>query len=258
MNPSILTKTTHMRLLDFSFGTWISTGSPVVAELATQYPFDWILIDLEHGATTEASLPDILRAVSHRSPAIIIRIPELSPSLINRALDWGADGIMLPHVRSASEAAHCVQAMHYPPVGTRGYSSSVRAYGYGTTPPTDPLTIRPLLFAQIEDTAGVVDADAIAAVDGVDVLFVGPADLKLALSADTTPQQLTFEEALHQVASAAKAHGKRAGILLRDHAHVRLMQSQGYTCIAVDSDLALLRQGYERLSELFSKKNGAR
>lgn len=244
--------TIRIRENTFSLGTWISTGSPVVAELASQYPFDWILIDFEHGATSDASIPDILRSASNRLPAVIVRVPELLPSLIARALDWGADGIMLPHVRSAQEAVLCVQAMHYPPHGSRGYSSSVRAYGYGTAAPADPTKVHPLLFVQIEDLAGVNHSEAIAAVDGVDVLFVGPADLKLALANGATSEKPLFDDALRHVANAAATHGKQAGILLRDHAQVDNMRTSGYSCIAVDSDLALLRQGYERLIRSFS------
>jgi len=240
-------KTTHVRENAFSLGTWISSGSPVVAELASQYPFDWILIDFEHGAASDASIPEMLRGASPGQPAVIVRVPELQPSLIARALDWGADGIMLPHVRSAQEARQCVQAMHYPPHGYRGYSSSVRAYGYGTAAPADPAKVQPLLFAQIEDLAGVNDSEAIAAIAGVDVLFVGPADLKLALANETMPEKPTFDDAVRTVAAAAAMHGKRAGILLRDHTQVQPMHSLGYSCIAVDSDIALLRQGYEQL-----------
>ena len=240
-------KKTTVRQSPFSLGTWVSTGSPVVAELASQYPLDWILLDFEHGNTSEASLPEILRGISHRTAAIIVRIPELLSSAISRALDWGADGIMMPHVRTADEAIQCVQAMRYPPAGHRGYSSSVRSYGYGATPPTDLAAVNPLFFAQIEDFAGVANIDAIAAVDGVDVLFVGPADLKLALASEVAPEKPTFEEALRQVVAAATKHGKQAGILLRDHAQLSTMRSLGYSCIAVDSDIALLRQGYERL-----------
>ncbi|WP_353130274.1 HpcH/HpaI aldolase family protein [Parapedobacter pyrenivorans] len=240
-------KETSIRQSPFSLGTWVSTGSPVVAELATQYPLDWLLLDFEHGNTSEATLPEILRGISHRTASIIVRIPEFSPSAIGRALDWGADGIMMPHVRTADEAIRCVQAMRYPPTGHRGYSSSVRSYGYGTTPPGDLATVNPLFFAQIEDLSGIDNIDAIAAVDGVDVLFVGPADLKLALAAAVKPNKPTFEDALQQVAAAATKQGKQAGILLRDHAQLPVMRSLGYSCIAVDSDIALLRQGYERL-----------
>lgn len=243
-------KPTVIRDSDFSLGTWISTGSPVVAELASQHPFDWLLIDFEHGAASEAVLPDILRGVSHGEPAVIIRVPDLQPAVIARVLDWGADGIMLPHVRSADEASTCVAAMRYPPNGSRGYSSSVRAYGYGTDVPADPATVKPLLFAQIEDLAGVDHADAIAAVDGVDVLFVGPADLRLALATEQISGKPDFEGATNRVVAAARRHGKRAGILVRDHRMIDQLQETGFSCLAVDSDIAILREGYRRVSSL--------
>lgn len=230
------------------WGTWISTGSPVVAELASQYPFDWLLIDFEHGAVSDATLPEILRGISHHPRlSVIIRVPDFQPSLIARALDWGADGIMLPHVRSAQDAARCVAAMRYPPRGKRGYSSSVRAYGYGVAPPTVPSDIQPLLFTQIEDLEGVNQAQAIAAVDGVDVLFVGPADLKMALEASDAEEKPTYGDALQRVSDAANAYGKRSGILVRDQGSLPQLLACGYTCIAIDSDIAILRAGYERL-----------
>ena len=239
-----------MRETGFSLGTWISTGSPAVAELASRFPFDWLLIDFEHGAASMATLPEILRGVSHGSPAIIVRVPDMRPALIARVLDWGADGIMLPHVRSAEEAEACVAAICYPPRGSRGYSSSVRAYGYGTDVPADPAAVRPLFFAQIEDLAGVDHAAEIAAVDGVDVLFVGPADLKLALAAEKTPGKPDMETAMGRVAEAAERHGKRAGVLVRDRSTVTQLRQRGFSCLAVDSDMAILREGYRSLGAL--------
>ncbi len=236
-----------------AWGSWISTDSPVVAEIAGQYPFDWLLIDFEHGAASEAVLPEIVRGISHCGAAIIIRVPELLPGMIARVLDWGADGIMLPHVRSAEEAASCVAAMRYPPYGTRGYSSSVRAYGYGTVPPVVPSDVRPLFFAQIEDLKGVEHAEAIAAVDGVDVLFVGPADLKLGLSTIDSKNKPTYEQALKRVVNAAKNHGKRPGILVRDHQDISVLRESGFSCMAIDSDIAILRKGYERIMQTLPK-----
>lgn len=240
-------KPTTIREKAFSLGTWITTGSPIVAEIASQYPFDWLLIDFEHGAASEAALSDILRGISHRLPATIVRVPELNASLISRTLDWGADGIMLPHVRSAEEAANCVAAMRYPPHGNRGYSSSVRAYGYGRTPPVSPSDVRPLFFAQIEDMAGVEQVEAIAAVNGVDVLFVGPADLKLSLETADAEEKMTYEAAMQRIKAAANANKKRAGILTRDHHSVLQLFESGFSCLAVNSDVAILRSGYEQV-----------
>lgn len=247
-------KQTTIRDDDFSLGTWVSTGSPVVAELACQFPFDWLLIDFEHGAASPAVLPEILRGVSHCKPAVIVRLPAMNAADIAHVLDWGADGIMLPHVRSAEEAKACVAAMYYPPNGSRGYSSSVRAYGYGTDVPTDPTTVKPLFFAQIEDLAGVERADEIATVEGVDVLFLGPADLKLALATEKAPDKPDMETAINRVVAAANQHGKRAGILVRDHQTIGQLQQTGFSCLAVDSDIAILKEGY-RLISCFGKNN---
>jgi|SRR5690606_26028064 len=246
-------KPTTIRDNDFSLGTWISSGSPVVAELAGQFPFDWLLVDFEHGAASLAVLPEILRAVCRGNPAIIVRVPELNAAVIARVLDWGADGIMLPHVSSAQEAIDCVAAMRYPPVGRRGYSSTVRAYGYGMESPADPQEVKPLCFVQIEDVTGVQQADEIAAVDGVDILFVGPADLRLSLRHQPSTGAINFDDAVRRVAEAAKTHGKKAGMLLRDRNSLDDIRSIGYVCVAIDSDLGILRTGYKSLFEWFKQ-----
>jgi len=248
-------KPTTIRENEFSLGTWISSGSPVVAELAGQFLFDWLLIDFEHGADSLAVLPEILRGFSHGKPAVIVRVPELNAAIIARVLDWGADGIMLPHVSSAQEAIDCVAAMRYPPVGRRGYSSTVRAYRYGMESPKDLQEVKPLCFVQIEDVAGVRQVDKIAAVRGVDVLFVGPADLKLSLSHQQSTETMTFDDAIRRVAEAAKVHSKKAGMLLRDRNNFDDITSIGYACIAIDSDLGILRTGYKNLFEWFKQDN---
>lgn len=230
-------------------GTWISSGSPVVAELASYFPIDWLLIDFEHGSTSEEQLPEILRAIASQPVIVIVRIAALDPVIISRILDWGADGIMLPHVRSAEEALLCVSAMRYPPNGTRGYSSSVRAYRYGIDTPAEPAEITPLFFAQIEDIAGVQNSQEIASVAGVDMLFVGPSDLRLDLKNNPVAQSISFESAIQQVVIAANLHDKRAGILVRDNADLRQMKTLGFSCLAIDSDIGILRTGYKRLIE---------
>ena len=101
-------------------GTWLSLASPVVAEVAAESGFDWVLIDLEHGCESEAALPNQLRALRGSDTLAIVRVSAPHPDLIARVLDWGAHGIMIPHVNSVAEARHCVDAATYPPQGHRG------------------------------------------------------------------------------------------------------------------------------------------
>lgn len=232
------------------FGTWLTSGSPAVAELAAQCGLDWLLFDMEHGCLAEADLLANLRAVNGQGAFLVVRVPTHEAGLIGRVLDWGADAIMAPHVESAAQAHALVEAMRYPPKGVRGYSRSVRAFGYGLLPPEAD----PLLFVQIESAEGVLHVDAIAAVDGVDVLFVGPADLKLSLS--SSPAALSYEEALAAVAGAAQMHGIQAGILVRDRQDIPHLLHAGFGRIAVDSDLAILRAGFLSIGEEKNKAGG--
>lgn len=229
-------------------GSWLSIGSPVIAEIAALSGFEWLLFDLEHGNESEAALPAQLRAISATSCKAIVRVGAPHSDLISRVLDWGAHGIMVPHVQSASEAEAIVKAAHYAPRGHRGFSRSARCYGYGKNPPTSIREISsPIIMAQIENLQGVENVDSIAAVDGIDVLFVGPADLQFDLQARTAPPHLTYENCLTQVCGAAKRHQKKSGILIRDSSQLGNHQSLGFTHIAIDSDLAILRKGYEKI-----------
>ena len=242
MTPSNLSRSSRPEPF---VGTWLSLGSPVVAELAALSGFDWLLFDLEHGAGSEASLLANLQAIRGTPALPIVRVGAPHPDLILHALDWGAAGIMVPHIESADQARACLQAMHYPPRGRRGLSRSARAHDYGLRP-TDAVP-PPLLFAQIESLAGIEHVDAIAAVEGVDVLFVGPADLGYDLSAHGNGHAPPFADCLARVVTAARAAGKHPGILSRDSADLPSLVAQGFTHIALDSDVAILRQRYRHL-----------
>src|SRR5690606_22180544 len=184
-----------------------------------------------------------------------VRVPAVDHHLIGKLLDSGVNGIMVPHVESAYQIEMCKNAMYYPPHGKRGYSSSVRQYAYGTKLPGDmPAEDKPLLFAQIESVEGVTEIESIAAADGVDVLFVGPSDLQLALK-NQTSKLIDYPAALEKVANAAIHHNKKAGILLRDITQLDTMLKRGYTCIAVDSDIAILRAGYTRAIDVLKTKS---
>lgn len=228
------------------FGTWLSFGSAAIAELAGECDFDWLLLDLEHGCETDAALPAQLRALRGSSSAAIVRVGAPHADLIGRVLDWGAQGLMVPHVSTVEEAKLCVEAMQYSPHGKRGFSRSSRAYGYGLRPPSSAADIPvPLFMAQIETIEGVANAADIAQVEGVDVLFVGPADLQFDLKARPELAVCDYETCLTRVAEAAKVAGKQSGILVRDASEVQRYLNLGFTHIAIDSDLAILRKGWQ-------------
>jgi 2-keto-3-deoxy-L-rhamnonate aldolase RhmA len=229
-------------------GTWLSLGSPVVAEVCAHYGFDWMLLDLEHGCGSEAGVLAVLQATSGRRGAVIVRVPGLDAPLIGRVLDWGAAGVMVPHVRTAGEAAACVAAMRFAPRGKRGYSSSSRVFHYGikTGQSPDPVP-PPALLTQIECAEGVRNARAIAAIDGVDCLFIGPTDLRQDLESRPGFSEDVFQQAIESVTAAARESGIAAGILLSDPGQLDETRERGITCVAVSSDLKILRGGYERL-----------
>jgi 2-dehydro-3-deoxyglucarate aldolase/4-hydroxy-2-oxoheptanedioate aldolase len=232
-----------------TLGTWLSIGSPVVAELAADSGFGWLLFDLEHGCALEDALLGQLQATRGTAAQKIVRVGAPHPDLIARVLDWGADGIMVPHVNSAAEAERCVEAMFYPPRGRRGFSRTVRAYGYGLRAPQEgEFPPAPRFLAQIESLEGVEQAKAIAAVPGVDVLFVGPADLRFDLNARQATR--SYEDCLAVVIDAAREAGKAAGILVRDVKDLPGLRQQGFTWLAIDSDLAILREKYRQIVAL--------
>ena len=231
---------------DIFLGTFLSLSSPTVAEVCGKYPFDWIMIDGEHGAgASEDAIFRILQAMGPTKAKKIVRLGEPDHAQIQHALDWGADGLMIPHVDTPDVARRALDSMLYPPKGRRGYSRSVRAFGYGTALPDVPP--KPLLFAQIETLEAVENAAEIAAVDGVDVLFVGPADLGFDLKARGS--KLTLDDLLPRVAEAALKAGKKAGILTRDDADIAKRLALGYTHQAVDSDLGILRRRWKELTD---------
>ena len=231
-------------------GLWISIGSPIVSELASKSGFDWLLFDLEHGCLTEAKLLENLQAAKGGSSHLIVRVPRIDKHLVSRVLDWGADGIMVPMVSSAEDVRKCLAAMHYAPQGSRGYSSSSRSFGYGLAKGKVTDLQRPLLIVQIENIEGVENIGAIAGEDGVDVVFVGPSDLKHNLEAFKNETDLDFDGAIRKVANTCNSFGKTSGILVHNPLDVPYFKGLGYSYFGIGSDLGVLRNGFKTLLNL--------
>ena len=241
----------HIRAGELVYGTFLGMGSPVAAEIASRAGFDWVIIDLEHGAGGEADLLALLHATAAGgSAAPLVRVESAARLRMGRALDLGAAGIMLPRVETAAEARAAIRCLRYPPDGDRGVALMARAGGYGTLGHGDVAGInrRLLGIVQIESGRAVDEAAGIASEDGADVLFVGPTDLTHALGVAGEFGDARYGDALDRVVAACEEAGKCAGILARNIDEARGYVERGFRFVGVGSDAALLAAGTRRLA----------
>jgi 4-hydroxy-2-oxoheptanedioate aldolase len=237
----------HARLAagETLFGAFAGLGSPVATEIMARSGFDWLIIDLEHGAGTETDLLANLHAMGATPAAALVRPQSGERLRIGRALDLGAHGIMVPRVDTPEQAREAISFMRYPPDGTRGLALSTRGAGLGELGHTQIQAIngRILGIIQIESRSAVDHADEIAAIDGVDVLFVGPTDLSHSLGIPGGFDDPVYLDAIRHVATTAEAAGKAAGILLRDASSLPRHRELGFRFIGLGSDGAFITDG---------------
>jgi 4-hydroxy-2-oxoheptanedioate aldolase len=236
-------------------GTFLNLGSPIAVEVAGLAGFDWVLIDHEHGPGGEDTLLHQLQACNGTPAVPIVRIAWNEPARFKRALDMGAHGVMVPLVSTAAEAKAAVSAMSYPPRGVRGIAKFHRAAGFGADFEDYYVHAHEWLLAviQIETPQAVANIDEIAAVAGVDVLFVGPTDLSFNMGIRDQLDHADFRAALKKVSDAAKKHGKAAGILVHNPALVPVCRELGYTFVALGSDGGAVRSGLIGFAQALKK-----
>ena len=227
------------------FGLFLDLASPFAAELCARAGYDWLLIDLEHGGATEADLLGLLQATEVGGAAALVRPQSGERLRIGRALDLGAAGIMVPRLESAEEAAEAVTYLRYPPAGVRGVALRARGAGLGYVAHADVAGVHERIvgIVQIESVGALREADAIAAIDGVDVLFVGPADLTHSLGIPGQFGSARYREALETVVAACRAHGKSPGILVYDPGVVPGLLEMGYRFVGIGADAAIVAEG---------------
>jgi 4-hydroxy-2-oxoheptanedioate aldolase len=219
-------------------GTWLNLGSPITAEMAGLIGFDWVLLDHEHGPGSDSTILAQLQAVAATPAAGLVRIAANDPARFKRVLDAGAHGVMVPYVGTAAEAQAGVTAMRFPPRGVRGVAKLTRATAFGAE--FDDYFAhaheRLVMLPQIETAEAVNNIADIAAIDGVDVLFVGPMDLSTNLGFPGNYEHPLCVDAFKRVSAAARNAGKAAGILLLNPAHLPMCRDLGYTFVALGSD----------------------
>jgi 4-hydroxy-2-oxoheptanedioate aldolase len=249
--PGIVDLHPRLQAGDTLFGTFAGLGSAVATELIGRAGFDWVIIDLEHGAGTETDLLANLHALGATATAALVRPQSGERLRIGRALDLGAHGIMVPRVDRPDQAREAVSFMRYPPDGGRGLALSTRGAGLGELGHTDIQAInrRILGIIQIESPSAVEHAPEIAAIDGVDVLFVGPTDLSHSLGVPGRFDDPGYLAALERVTTAAEAAGKAAGILLRNASALARHRDLGFRFIGLGSDGAFISDGARAVLE---------
>ncbi|OCF33939.1 2,4-dihydroxyhept-2-ene-1,7-dioic acid aldolase [Kwoniella heveanensis CBS 569] len=200
--------------------TFIAIPSVRHAQIVALTGLDGVIIDCEHGHIGDDSMHNSVAAISSLGVSPIIRVRGTSPDILKRALDTGAHGLMIPMINTAEEAAAVVTYSKFPPLGLRGQGSAFPAIGHGLTTPEYMKTANETLLTivQIESKQGVENVDAIAAVPGVDYLFIGPNDLAQSLLGYTPARgdEPVFVEAIEKIVAAARKHGKWAGRLVND------------------------------------------
>lgn len=224
------------------FGVWASLGSPGAAEFLGRAGYDWVLIDLEHGNGTEADLLAHLNAIEISGSVALVRPQSGERLRIGRALDLGAAGIMVPRLDTAEQVREAVTFLRYPPTGQRGVALLSRGARFGTVNHAGVAAINDDIvgIVQIESPSALEAADEIAATDGVDVLFVGPADLSHSLGIAGQFSNQVYQDALRKVVAACRAHGKAAGILLYDPATFGPHLELGYTFVGLGADVSFV------------------
>ncbi|HET9290191.1 MAG TPA: aldolase/citrate lyase family protein [Actinomycetes bacterium] len=222
-------------------GTFVGAASPVTAEACAAAGVDWLLLDLEPGRGGEEQVRDGVPAAGAYGVPTVVRVESAARIRIGRVLDLGAAGVMLPRMDTAAEVAEAVRHLRYPPAGDRGVATYNRACRFAMDPGALARAGDEVLgVVQIESASAVEQVDQIAAIDGVDVLFVGPQDLSHNLGVPFRLQSPTYLAAVQRVRDAAERHGKTCGLLVGDGAAAAARHAEGWRFVAIGSDATLL------------------
>lgn len=247
-----------LRAGELQIGLWCSLSSHYSTEVVAGAGFDWLLLDTEHSPNDLESLLTQLQAAAPYPTTPIVRVPWNDTVTIKRVLDIGAQSLLVPYVQNAAEARAAIAATRYPPVGVRGVAGTTRASRFGRIADYARRAHEELcVLVQAETQTAVDDIEAIAAVDGVDGVFIGPADLHASLG---YPGETANPAVLPRIEDAIRrivASGKAAGILTGDEKLARRYIELGALFVAVGADVGILARGAERLAASFQQRAGS-
>jgi len=235
---------------DVSIGAWNMIGHSMVAEILAQAGFDWIALDMEHGVIDWSQAVLQMQSIQGNGCGAICRLPANNPVYFSRALDSGAEGVIVPMIRSADEAQQAVAAAKYPPEGSRGVGiCRVHRYGAGFDDYIATANTETLVVLQIEHIDAVRQIEAICAVPGVDAVFIGPYDLSGSMGLIGQIYHPEVEQAIAHVFEAAQAANIAPGLHIVDPKPGEIAQraGEGFRFIAVGLDVLLLSNAAHNL-----------
>lgn len=228
-----------------AFGVWAGIPSALTAELAAVSGFDYVCVDLQHGMSDEREMVSMLQASAGAGSTAIARVAWNEPWLIMRALDLGASAVIVPLVGSGAEATRAVRACKYPPAGNRSYGPIRAELTVGSAAPAD-LAREVLCIVMVETRDGLDRLEEIADTPGLDGIYIGPADLSLALGLIPGVGGPALEDAIARVRETCHAHGLIAGMHCGDGAAARTRAVEGFELVTVGVDASLLRKTLAR------------
>jgi 4-hydroxy-2-oxoheptanedioate aldolase len=237
-------------------GLWCSLSSHYSAEIVAGAGFDWLLLDTEHSPNDLESLLTQLQAVAAYPSTPVVRVPWNDTVTIKRVLDIGAQTLLIPYVQDADEARAAAAAMRYPPAGVRGVAGATRATRFGRVRDYAQHAHEELcLLVQLETEQALEHIDAIAQIDEIDGIFIGPADLHASMGYAgevANPKVVPLiEDALRRI----RRCGKAPGILVGDEQLAKRCIEAGSLFTAVGVDVAILARGAERLAAQFRRES---
>ncbi|HEX2215594.1 MAG TPA: aldolase/citrate lyase family protein [Xanthobacteraceae bacterium] len=233
-------------------GFWLTLASTTATEIAAGAGFDWLLIDMEHSVNELPDVQDHLRATVGGTAEPVVRIPWNEPVLVKRLLDAGGRSLMFPYVQNAEEARQAVAATRYPPAGIRGFAGAARGSNYGRIKDyAQRIADEICVIVQVETPAAAKAIPEIAAVEGVDGIFIGPNDLAANMGFLGNMFAPEVNAAVREGMDKINQAGKAAGLLNFRENEARDWFGAGFTFIAVAGDAGLLARQTERIVSVF-------
>lgn len=223
-----------------SWGVWSLSGRASAVDSIAGLGFDWVCLDAQHGRWDDRSIVGTIAGHAHGETPILVRVLSSNVALIGRALDAGAAGIIVPMVETVEQAAATVDASRYPPVGKRSWGP-IKAYSEASQSVGE--RVEPFLAVMIETEAALRAASSIAAVPGVDMLFVGPFDLSLSLGISLDEMLNEDSGPLHDIVAAARATGRATGAYGGDPVRAKRLREIGFDLVAATTEPDLIQRG---------------